>query len=473
MRGCHVRKPPPRRRKLKGSIASPLSSIRCSMAGSRFRLIKEVLGFFESVLVGCLFGCFRVKDDARRKTNSSAKTSRPEEKANFIKNCPSLSKVPEGTGEIFNGVFAQTPGEDDLPSNLPSQPTLSGLTSDLNGQNDHIQEGLAKPEDTSSRHDNIESCMIEQLQTVSNILEFDVNTRVSQLDCQQESVNLDVSPSHIDSKTINLDSDSPFPTPLNINEELQTPGTFFRVNLDNRRTGKHARIHNQYIYPVLKPVENLPQWIALRQQSLLNVKSDESFEPQLKIPATDSRKRSNQVLPDTLYNGHNFILQSPSRNGSQEENLFSFNKSRYNESLGISAHVSGSTGDIEPETLNLMFSSLSKRLKCPILNNEKGSITPISNEQFHEMNNNADRPIIGTAAAYWNDAELLLDFQKEWDGNGIPNTTTKYKEDQKVNWHATPFEERLEKVLSADKHLPQRKLLYRESKEIEEESMET
>lgn len=73
------RRKPPQRRKLKGSIASPLSSIRDSMAGSRFRLIKEVLGFFESVLVGCFFGCFRVKDDARRKSNASAKTSLPEE----------------------------------------------------------------------------------------------------------------------------------------------------------------------------------------------------------------------------------------------------------------------------------------------------------------------------------------------------------------------------------------------------------
>lgn len=76
--------------------------------------------------------------------------------ANFLKNCPSLSKVPEGAGEIFNGVFVQTPGEDDLPSNFPSQPTLSCLTNDLNGQNDHIQEGLTMPEDTSSQHDNIE-----------------------------------------------------------------------------------------------------------------------------------------------------------------------------------------------------------------------------------------------------------------------------------------------------------------------------
>ncbi|XP_071703823.1 protein JASON-like [Rutidosis leptorrhynchoides] len=64
-----------------------------------------------------------------------------------------------------------------------------------------------------------------------------------------------------------------------------------------------------------------------------------------------------------------------------------------------------------------------------------------------------DRPIIGMVGAHWNDDEQ----PKLWDGNGIPNTTCKYKEDQKVSWHATPFEERLEKALSEDKFTGDRK----------------
>ncbi|KAL8506901.1 hypothetical protein ACS0TY_017697 [Phlomoides rotata] len=61
-----------------------------------------------------------------------------------------------------------------------------------------------------------------------------------------------------------------------------------------------------------------------------------------------------------------------------------------------------------------------------------------------------DRPILGMVAAHWNDEEEARISPKWWDGNGIPNSTTKYKEDQKVSWHATPFEERLEKALSED-----------------------
>ncbi|XP_062209450.1 protein JASON-like [Phragmites australis] len=67
-----------------------------------------------------------------------------------------------------------------------------------------------------------------------------------------------------------------------------------------------------------------------------------------------------------------------------------------------------------------------------------------------------DRPIIGMVAAHWKDKEPENFAPKWWDGNGIPNSTNKYKEDQKVSWHATPFEERLEKALSEEKFLSER-----------------
>ncbi|MCO5558768.1 hypothetical protein L7F22_012355 [Adiantum nelumboides] len=55
-----------------------------------------------------------------------------------------------------------------------------------------------------------------------------------------------------------------------------------------------------------------------------------------------------------------------------------------------------------------------------------------------------ERPILGTVAAHWSP----ITTRKWWDGKGIPNSTNKYQEDQKVNWHAVPFEERLEQALA-------------------------
>ncbi|KAI5078505.1 hypothetical protein GOP47_0006176 [Adiantum capillus-veneris] len=55
-----------------------------------------------------------------------------------------------------------------------------------------------------------------------------------------------------------------------------------------------------------------------------------------------------------------------------------------------------------------------------------------------------ERPILGTVAAHWSP----ITTRKWWDGKGIPNSTNKYQEDQKVNWHAIPFEVRLEQALA-------------------------
>lgn len=39
-----------------------------------------------------------------------------------------------------------------------------------------------------------------------------------------------------------------------------------------------------------------------------------------------------------------------------------------------------------------------------------------------------DRPILGMVAAHWNNDETVSSPPKWWDGNGIPNSTNKYKE---------------------------------------------
>lgn len=72
--------------------------------------------------------------------------------------------------------------------------------------------------------------------------------------------------------------------------------------------------------------------------------------------------------------------------------------------------------------------------------------SPARSSPSSKTSGDDDRPIIGMVAAHWNDKQSTS--PKWWDGKGIPNSTNKYKEDQKVSWHTTPFEERLEKALS-------------------------
>ncbi|PKA60222.1 hypothetical protein AXF42_Ash008281 [Apostasia shenzhenica] len=67
-----------------------------------------------------------------------------------------------------------------------------------------------------------------------------------------------------------------------------------------------------------------------------------------------------------------------------------------------------------------------------------------------------ERAVIGVVVAQRNEDKTSCVSSKQWVGNGFPNSTSKYKEDQKVSWHATPFEVRLDKVLSDEKLHQQR-----------------
>ncbi|RRT81242.1 hypothetical protein B296_00009595 [Ensete ventricosum] len=297
--------------------------------------------------------------------------------AKFLKNCGALSKIPEEIMRTPNKIFSQT-SKDDSSLNSPLRiPGLHGMDDNLDHQSD---------------------------------------PRVH-------------SPQTLDS------SDSPYPTPLNLTNEMQTPGTVYPVNLDSLRTGKHTRIRTQYVYPVLKPMENLPQWDALRRGSCQLVQSDDFFEQQLSS-RTDSVERRNKVLLTPAQKSVDKIMPTDL------------------------ALISGSRDqvDIEPDTPELIISSLSQWLKPKPLKNKNFDVTAFTaNEQSCPvMNFDAERPIIGTVAAHWTDDNACPNSYKHWNGNGIPNSTTKYKEDQRVSWHATPFEERLDKVLSDENLLPQR-----------------
>ncbi|WOL18836.1 protein JASON-like [Canna indica] len=473
--------------------------------------------------MGCFFSCFRIKDNSRRSTSSCANSivsdewvrdafplfrfdwigrvlfdfvmmyqvSLVSEKGTAIdssvhgreahslvenfgdgkatprnienEDSAARSKTNEEVQERTNEVFSHTFQDDGLSSGFPSEPrALGDMNNNLDEQSDAMQN-VAKLDNNLGQHaNNFDRFIFEGQQTTREVLQPEGNNYVSQVDCDQDSVDLDISPSQNDSKIQTVENDSPCPTPLNLIDEMQTPSTVYPVNSENRRTAQCNRIHTQYIYPVLKPVENLPHRVSLRQGPALLAQSDDCFEQQLKIGTTDSTERRNKVLVGADHEDSNFInskLSFPYIHRNHDGNLISSTlKSVHKNTPCDLPPIFGSSDqvNIEPETPEIIISNVSKWLKPEPLDNEKGLIMHVPN------NLGDDRPIIGTVAAHWADTVPFPKSPMFWGLNGIPNSTNKYKEDQKVSWHATLFEERLEKVLSDEKHLPQRKLLYRE-----------
>ncbi|CAN6571278.1 unnamed protein product [Malus baccata var. baccata] len=200
---------------------------------------------------------------------------------------------------------------------------------------------------------------------------------------------------------------SVYPTPLTLSEEMQTPGTVFPANLENFPNGK-ARIRSQYVYSVQNPVDGISQW---------NVLKDED--------------------PNSL--GHS---------GEPRESLNDWGNATPTSEEGSKQMSSVQEVNVE--------SSLSAWLK-PVTQDNKNHFGYVPGQTRHFGRTPVDRPIIGLVATHWNEDEHTRVSPKWWDGNGIPNSTNKYKEDQKVSWHATPFEERLEKALSEESFISQRK----------------
>ncbi|XP_023640186.1 protein JASON isoform X2 [Capsella rubella] len=203
----------------------------------------------------------------------------------------------------------------------------------------------------------------------------------------------------------NTPSTSPNLTALKLSHEIQTPRTIFPEDMGSAGRGRQ-RVRSQFVYPASNIIENA---------SLCKLSQDlnENLE-QAKVQGC-KEKREDESPTSTIC----------------EEKL-----------------EDGSDGKYAiTETSSSPWMNQGKKKSDK--NMEAISITP------------GDRPIIGMVAAHWNENKQSQISPKWWDGNGIPNSTNKYKEDQKVSWHATPFEERLEKALSEEggqSFIPSRKL---------------
>ncbi|XVF81697.1 hypothetical protein PTKIN_Ptkin15bG0176200 [Pterospermum kingtungense] len=192
----------------------------------------------------------------------------------------------------------------------------------------------------------------------------------------------------------NASKPSPNPTPLKLSDEMQTPGTVFPSNLESLANG-NTRIRSEYVHSsVLNPVENA---------SLLSAMKEEPHSSKGMFGELKEAPEQTEV-------------------GVEKTSLVK-----------------------ESEE----YGSLSSWLKPKQYDDR--------NKTPHFRRTPGDRPIIGMVAAHWNEDESSQISPKWWDGNGIPNSTNKYKEDQKVSWHATPFEERLEKALSDESLISERK----------------
>ncbi|KAL7185166.1 hypothetical protein ACSBR2_027155 [Camellia fascicularis] len=446
------------------------------------------LGFMSQSIraMGCFFGCFRIRDDRRHpqthlvseplpsklrepvvsrnplssllladdkdglpckdKKNPALRT--PEhgnnnrelkDEARFLKACGTLLETPpelrEGSGKFkdlscdgdseaskFHSWLPNTsieklklekqPDQPPTPINL-SEKRVKGLDSleqtpsscIFNGQNaGSISCSSTQDSGVGSVTNQISSTATSSVTPGAFAANVQCRTKSVRFECEDDVISFSSRSSSSEIASQNLKQPqsagnysasklSPYPTPLKLTDEMQTPGTVFPGYLENMANTKNPRIRSQYVYSVQNPIENLSEWKVLKEED------------------SNTHQQSDHL-----------------RETSVEKEF----------------KVEG---------------SLSSWLKPPSTNQDGNnqSSGSISIGKAHLHRTPGDRPIIGMVAAHWNEDEPTRISPKYWDGNGIPNSTNKYKEDQKVSWHATPFEERLEKALSNETSVSQRK----------------
>nr|XP_043637250.1 uncharacterized protein LOC122608227 [Erigeron canadensis] len=199
----------------------------------------------------------------------------------------------------------------------------------------------------------------------------------------------------------------------------------------------NARDRSVYVDPVLNPVENLSQWKALKSKGIVtpvpkplnsNLQKENSFLNSAWIPPKNNNQEiavdaslSNWLGSNSIPNNKRVDSISSGKSLSQESTTTSVMSNEERPILGA----------LTLDELNQFSGSASTPRKSPGRSPD-------------------DMAIIGSVGSYWSHTGSANSLSSTSSYKGIPNTTSKYREDKRVNWHNTPFETRLERALNRD-----------------------
>ncbi|KAL8530202.1 hypothetical protein ACS0TY_007313 [Phlomoides rotata] len=241
----------------------------------------------------------------------------------------------------------------------------------------------------------------------------DIDARISSQQVWTESV-----------LTESMESRTGNPSPPGITQEVESHEVIAFGSKCN------ARDRSGYVNSVLNPVENVTQWKAAKSKG-----THLSKPPQ----------KENFEAPRISFSSEPMLGEAP----------FSFKTKSKNANQEIAVDASLSNWLLSPEikkTSSEGCTPVRSFEDRPIL----GALTVEELRQISASNASPrkspsrspdEMPIIGSVGTYWNHLSSTKHSNSASSFKGIPNTTSKYREDKRVNWHSTPFETRLDRAL--------------------------
>ncbi|KAM7256954.1 hypothetical protein ACFE04_012695 [Oxalis oulophora] len=208
------------------------------------------------------------------------------------------------------------------------------------------------------------------------------------------------------------------------------------LDSDGMNEDCHDRIpqfsRGRNVRSLLNPVENLAQWNSVKSKRTLQFhQQKENFnseqESQRVSFSSEPKVASRELLSTTSFSNW---LSMPSTKASN----FSFDT--------VTPDRTISYGSISPR-------SFDDRPILGALTVEELKLISASSPRKSPNRSPDEMPIIGSVGTYWNQESGAKDCGSATSFKGIPNSTSKYREDKKVNWHSTPFEKQLEIALNS------------------------
>ncbi|KAE8804595.1 hypothetical protein D1007_19645 [Hordeum vulgare] len=449
------------------------------MCGCAEALVRAVVAFFDAVLVDCFLSWFRLRrpgpdpdspasahrDPPVHKDRGGDALRASDEEKGFAESTGSNEQlVADGddTDEELRreadylklyGTISQTPAE-------LRNVSYESNSESANESDDMSINGLAMGATSLSGFNSSERSKCEE--------DLMTELEVSQdklLDSVPRSVLHDKSPFWRMQNRLSDCNGSPFPTPLVLRDEMQTPGTIYTSHTGSTMSRKRVRTRKQFVYPVLRPIENKLQQTELPEDSSSMLPSS-SPKHIRKLQQTSSNSVAKVGFLKSL------PFSYPTENSSHKEKGSPPSEESKCQTRSPNLLDGGALSkSISDEKHAAM--SLTHWLKpLSTVSEDQGVVSSSASDQPRDENTLfTESPVFTAASGMDADVENPTPrFPKAWDGNGIPNTTNKYKEDQKVSWHTTPFEERLLRVLSDEQPNAPRKLIRGDLFHVEEET---
>ncbi|KAL8055257.1 hypothetical protein ABFX02_04G045200 [Erythranthe guttata] len=199
----------------------------------------------------------------------------------------------------------------------------------------------------------------------------------------------------------------------------------------------NARDRSDYINSALNPVDNITQWKVAKSKGTAVCK------PQKENLTANFESPRISFSPEPTFGPSPSSFKSKSsrsKNANSQEIAVDASLSNWLASPEITTTPSKKTG----------FSGFEDR---PILGaltvEELRQISATPSPRKSPSRSPDEIPIIGSVGTYWNHSNSAKHSDSSASSfKGIPNTTSKYREDKRVNWHSTPFETRLDRALN-------------------------